>query len=95
MGDHDGLELVITIAWNAQARQRHIIAITDAGLGRMCRRHAVARVIEQQSSQYVVACGPDAGLGGPLIRQLLLDRIEQGALHDRRLLAGQDLALYI
>jgi hypothetical protein len=21
MGDHDGLELVITIAWNAQARQ--------------------------------------------------------------------------
>ena len=28
-----------------------------------------------------------------MIRQLLLDRIKQGALHDRRLLAGRDLAL--
>ena len=26
-----------------------------------------------------------------MIRQLLLDRIEQGALHDRRLFAGQDV----
>jgi len=29
----------------------------------------------------------------PLIRQLLLDRIEQGAVNDRWLLAGQDLTL--
>jgi hypothetical protein len=28
-----------------------------------------------------------------LIRKLLLDRIEQGALHDRRLLTRQDVAL--
>ena len=41
----------------------------------------------------MVACGPDAGPGGPLIRQLLLDRIEQGAVHNRWLLAGQDLTL--
>src|SRR5882724_11423773 len=59
----------------------------------MRRRHAVACVIEQQSGQQVVACVPDTAPGGPLIRKLLLDRIEQGALHDRWLLAGQDLAL--
>jgi hypothetical protein len=34
-----------------QAWQRHIIAIPDAGLGRVRRRHAVARVVEQQSVQ--------------------------------------------
>ena len=76
-----------------QARQRHIIAIADAGLGRMGRHHAVTGVIEQQSGQQVVAGVPDPGPGGPLIRELLLDRIEQGALQDRRLLAGQDVAL--
>jgi hypothetical protein len=43
----------------------------------------------------VVACITDTGLGGPLIRELLLDRIEQGALHDRRLLAGQDVAFVL
>ncbi len=41
----------------------------------------------------MVGCVPDAGPGGPLIRKLLLDRIEQSALHDRWLLARQDLAL--
>ena len=30
---------------------------------------------------------------GPLIRELLLNRIKQRAVHNRRLLAGQDLAL--
>ena len=41
----------------------------------------------------MVARITDTGLGGPLIGKLLLDRIKQGALHDRRLLAGQDVAL--
>jgi hypothetical protein len=41
----------------------------------------------------VVAWVPDPVLSRPLIRELLLDRIEQSALHDRRLLSGQDLAL--
>ena len=41
----------------------------------------------------MVACIPDAGPGGPLIRKLLLDRIEQGAVHERWLLAGKDLTL--
>ena len=41
----------------------------------------------------MVTCDPDAGPGGPLIRKLLLDRIEQGAVHDWWLLAGQDVAL--
>jgi len=75
-----------------QAWQRHVIAIPDAGLGRMRRRHAVTRVIEQQSGQQMVACVADAGLGGPLIRKFLLDRIEEGTIHDRRLFAGQDVA---
>src|SRR5262249_51364285 len=78
---------------STQAWQRHVIAIPNAGLGRMRRRHAVTRVIEQQSVQRMVACIADAGPGGPLIRKLLLNRIEQGALHDRGLFAGQDVAL--
>ena len=41
----------------------------------------------------MVACVADAGPGGPLIRKLLLDRIEQGAIHDWWLLARQDVAL--
>jgi hypothetical protein len=41
----------------------------------------------------MVACVADTGLGGPLIGKLLLDRIEQGAIHYRRLLAGQDFTL--
>jgi hypothetical protein len=40
----------------------------------------------------MVACVSDTGLGGPLIGKLLLDRIEKGAIHDRRLLARQDVA---
>jgi hypothetical protein len=51
------------------------------------------RVIKQQSGQQVVTCVADAGLGGPLIRKLLLNRIEEGTVHDRRLLARQDVAL--
>jgi hypothetical protein len=51
----------------------------------------MACVIKQQSSQQMIACVADAGLGGPLIRKLLLNRIEQGALHDRWLLARQDV----
>jgi hypothetical protein len=42
---------------------------------------------------YARSCVPDTGPGGPLIRKLLLGRIEQGAVHDRWLLAGQDVAL--
>jgi hypothetical protein len=31
----------------------------------------------------------------PLIRKLLLNRVEQSAVYDRRLFAGQDLALLL
>jgi hypothetical protein len=41
----------------------------------------------------MVACVADAAPGGPLIRKLLLDRIEQSAIHDRSLLARQNLTL--
>src|SRR6516164_1405819 len=41
----------------------------------------------------MVARVPDAGPGGPLIRKLLLDRIEEGAVQDWWLLARQDLTL--
>jgi hypothetical protein len=30
----------------------------------------------------------------PLIPEVLLDRVEQGAIHDRRLLALQDVAIF-
>jgi hypothetical protein len=43
----------------------------------------------------VVACLAHTGPGGPLIGQLLLDCIEQGALYDRGSLAWQDLTLIL
>jgi len=43
-----------------QTWSRHVIAIADAGLGRVRRRHGVTRIIEQQSRQQVVTCLPDA-----------------------------------
>jgi hypothetical protein len=51
-----------------KAWQRHIIAIANAGFGRMSRGHAVACIIEQQSGQEVVVWVSDSGSGGPLIR---------------------------
>jgi hypothetical protein len=78
-----------------QARQRNIVAIPDAGLGRMRRHHAVACVIEQHPAQQMIACAASTGLYGPLIGKLLLDRIEQGALHDWWLLPRQDVALVL
>jgi hypothetical protein len=50
-------------------------------------------VVEQKSSQQMVARVPRRGSSSPLIRELLLDRIEKHAIHDRRLFAGQDLVL--
>src|SRR3954464_2425031 len=41
----------------------------------------------------MVACIPNRRSVGPLIGKLLLDGIKQRAVHDRWLLAGQDLVL--
>jgi hypothetical protein len=46
-----------------QTWNRDVIAIADAGLGRVCRHHAVTGIIEQQSGQEVVACAAQTGCG--------------------------------
>ena len=53
----------------------------------------MTRVVKQQSIEQMIACVPDTRSGRPLIRQLLLNGIEQGSLQNRRLFARQDLAL--
>ena len=87
------------LRFSMQARQRDIIAIPDAGLGCMRRRHAVAASSNNSPvNKWSLAfrtCVPDIGSGGPVIRQLSLDRIEQGTLHDWWLLPRQDVALVL
>ena len=62
--------------FSVKVRQRNIIALANAGLGRMGRHHAVTGIVEQKSGQQMVTRGPQSGSGGPLIRELLLDRIK-------------------
>src|SRR5258708_15857670 len=62
--------------FSMQVRKRDVIAIANAGLGCMGRHHAMTGIVEQKSSQQMVARVPCLGSGGPLIRELLLDRIK-------------------
>src|ERR1700730_5104448 len=71
-----------------QVRKRDVIAIADAGLGRMGRNHAMTDIVEQKSGQQMVARVPRRGPSSPLIRELLLDRIKQRAIHYRWLFTG-------
>jgi hypothetical protein len=57
-------------------RQRSIVAVANAELGRMGRHHAVTGIVEQKPGQQMVTRVPHSGLGGPLIGKLLLDSIE-------------------
>ena len=59
-----------------QMRKRDVIAIANAGLGCVGRNHAMTGIVEQKSGQQMVARVPHSRSGGPLIRELLLDRIE-------------------
>ena len=74
-----------------QVRKRDVIAIADARFGGVGRNHAMTDIVEQKSGQQMVARVPRRGSSSPMIRELLLDRIKQRAIHDRRLFAGQDL----
>src|SRR5437868_5606795 len=85
--DRRGLGLTMEV------RQRDVVAIADAGLGGVGRHHAMTGIVEQQSRQQVLARVPDRNSVGPLIGKLLLNGIKQGAVQDRRLLAGQNLIL--
>jgi len=53
----------------------------------------VAGIIKQQTRQQVVGLVAHDGAVGPLGEGFLPDRIKQRAIHDRRLLAGQNLIL--
>jgi hypothetical protein len=52
----------------------------------------MAGIVEQQILQKVIGFLPGQSLVGLMGRQLLLDSLEQAFVHDRRLLARQDLA---
>ena len=91
MRETDPTDAVLASPW--RRGNDDVIAIADAGFGRMGRNHPVVCVVEQQPRQEMVAGVPDRRSSGPLIRELLLNRIEQCTVHDRRLLAGQDLVL--
>ncbi len=53
----------------------------------------MAGIVEQQSRQQVVGFVACDGAVGPLGEGFLPDRVEQRAIHDRRLLSRQDLIL--
>ena len=62
--------------FSVQERKRDIVAIAYAGLGGVGRNHAMTDIVEQKSGQQMVARVPRRGSSSPLIRELLLDRIE-------------------
>src|SRR5713101_8180538 len=74
-----------------QDRRRHVIAIADASFGRVGWNHAMPGIVKQQSCQQVVGFVAYDGAVGPLGKGFLPDRLKQRAIHDRRLLARQDL----
>ena len=74
-------------------RQRDVIAIADSSFGGVGWDHAVAGIVEQQARQEMVGFGFGVIAVGPLIGELLLNCIKKCAVHDRWLLAGQDLVL--
>src|SRR6516164_6337469 len=71
---------------------RHIIAITDACLGGVGCEHAMAGIVEQEVPEEVVRRLPGQCLMGLMGRQLVLHRLKQALVHDRRLFPRQDLA---
>ena len=73
-----------------QEGRRHVVAIADAGFGGMGWNHAMPGI---QSCQQVVRFVAQDGAVGPLGEGFLPDRLKQCAIHDRRLLARQDLIL--
>src|SRR4030088_794403 len=62
-------------------------------LGGVGRNHAMTAIVEQQPGQQVSAYISYRGSGCPLLCQPLLAAIEWGAIHNRRLRAGQYLIL--
>src|SRR6266404_8865919 len=76
-----------------QAWRRYIVAIADASFCGVGWDHAIAGVVEQQSRQQVVGFVADEGSVGPLGEGFLPDCVKQRAIHNWRLLAGQNLIL--
>src|SRR5258705_13662966 len=76
-----------------QERRRHVVAIADASFRGVGWDRTMAGIIEQQPWQQVVGFVAYDSAVGPLGERFLSDRVKQGAIHDRRLLARQDLVL--
>src|SRR5258705_12310634 len=76
-----------------EMRQRDVIAIANSSFGGVGWNHAVARIVVQQARQEMVGFGFGVISVGPLIGELLLNCIKKLPIHDRWLLAGQDLIL--
>src|SRR6266478_6469652 len=76
-----------------QERRRDVVAIADASFRGVGWNHTMAGIIEQQPCQQIVRLATYDGAVGPLGEGFLSDRVKQRAIHDRRLLARQDLVL--
>src|SRR5258706_3020777 len=76
-----------------QERRRYVVAIADASFRGVGWAHTMAGIIEQQPCQQMVGLATYDGAVGPLGEGFLSDRVKQRAIHDRRLLARQDLVL--
>src|SRR5262249_59648953 len=72
---------------------RQIVAVLDTPLANVARRHAIAAVIEDASSQQGLGPHPFGLMIVRLFAQLGLDGVKQVSVDDGSLLAGQTLAL--
>src|SRR5262249_42024302 len=70
-----------------------IVAVLDAPLADVARRHAIAAVIEDASSQQSLGLHPCGLVIVRLFAQLGLDGVKQVPVDDGRLLPGQNLTL--
>ena len=71
---------------------RNIVSVAHTGLGRLCCNHAVTGIVKRQILQEVVGFLPGQSFMRLMLREFLLDSLEQGLVQDRRLFSGQDLA---
>src|ERR1700732_4770820 len=72
---------------------RRVVGGAEGGYCCMGRNHAMPGIVEQQPCQQMVGLVAYGGAVGPLGEGFLPDCLKEGAIHDRRLLARQDLIL--
>jgi len=75
-----------------QAGSGDVVAIAHTSLGGVSRGHTMTSIIKQKILQQVIGFLPREGLVRLVRGQLLLDRIEQTSVDDRRLFSRQNFA---